>query len=255
MNKTDDHLVWSPIIRSSILFFLSIFIMIPLSKASVVITGTRIIYPSDAKEVTVQLTNQDNFPNIVQAWVDINNPDSMPETADAPFIINPTVSRISPGSGQSLRVIFTGSDLPQDRESLFYLNVLQIPPRNIAKGDQNQMLLMLRNRLKLFYRPTTISGSPDVLPEKLRFGLIRSGNGWHVTVENPTGYHASFGGATLNIGKHKWQLKADMVPPLSTVEWRSSGFAKPLPTGKPQLRAQLINDYGARVDIRHDFSH
>lgn len=219
--------------------------------ASVVITGTRVIYPGDAREKTVQMTNRDAFPNVIQAWIDVNDPASTPDTAKAPFLVNPTVSRMAPGSGQTLRIIYTGSGLPQDRESLFHLNVLQIPPRNAAKAEQNQMLLMLRNRLKLFYRPAGIPGSPEQLPEKLRFSLVQNGTGWRVKVENPTGYHASFGGATLSVGERQWTLAPTMVAPQGEAQWLAE---KPsaLPAGTPRLSALLINDYGARVELRHD---
>ncbi len=123
------------------------------ARASVVVTGTRVIYPGEAREKTVQLSNRDAFPNVVQAWVDIDAPDAPPDQADAPFLVNPAVFRMAPDSGQTLRIVYTGQGLPGDRESLFHLNVLQIPPRNSSHADRNQMLLMLRNRLKLFYRP------------------------------------------------------------------------------------------------------
>ncbi|MFR0693625.1 molecular chaperone [Enterobacterales bacterium AE_CKDN230030158-1A_HGKHYDSX7] len=222
-----------------------------LAQASVVITGTRVIYPAEAREKTVQMTNQDAFPNVIQSWIDVNDPASTPDTAKAPFLVNPAVSRMAPGSGQTLRILYTGSGLPQDRESLFHLNVLQIPPRNAAKAEQNQMLLMLRNRLKLFYRPASIAGSPEQLPEKLRFSLVQSGSGWRVKVENPTGYHASFGAATLSVGGQQWKLQPSMVAPLGEAQWPAE---KPsaLPAGPVRLSAQLINDYGARVELRHD---
>jgi fimbrial chaperone protein len=226
----------------------------PLAQASVVITGTRVIYSSDAREKTVQLTNNDVFPNVIQAWIDVNDTASTPDTAKAPFLINPAVSRMAPGSGQTLRLIYTGSGLPTDRESLFHLNVLQIPPRNAAKADQNQILLMLRNRLKLFYRPAGIAGSPDQLPEKLRFSLVANGSVWRVRVENPTGYYASFGAATLNAGDRRWDLRSKMIPPMSQVEWEAKTPSH-LPSGSATLKAQLINDYGARVELRHELRH
>ncbi|MGH8036554.1 MAG: fimbrial biogenesis chaperone [Stenotrophomonas sp.] len=222
----------------------------PSAQASVVVTGTRVIYPADAREVTVRLTNQDNFPNAVQAWIDVDDPASTPADADAPFVVNPAISRLAPGSGQRLRIMFTGAALPQDRESLFHLNVLQIPPMNASTADRNQMLLLMRNRLKLFYRPQGMAGSPEQLAERLQFVLVPSGQQWHVRVDNPTGFHASFGGATLRIGEQQWTLKAAMVAPKSSAQWVPQSPSA-LPGGEPVLQAQLINDYGARLDLRH----
>ncbi len=159
---------------------LVLLVSIAQARASVVVTGTRVIYPGEAREKTVQLSNRDAFPNVVQAWVDIDAPDVPPDQADAPFLVNPAVFRMAPDSGQTLRIVYTGQGLPGDRESLFHLNVLQIPPRNSSHAERNQMLLMLRNRLKLFYRPAGIQGRPEDLPGQLRFALVRRSAGWAV---------------------------------------------------------------------------
>lgn len=246
-----NALTLRPLRAATLALALLASVITSLAQASVVITGTRVIYPGDAREKTVQLTNNDVFPNVVQAWIDVDDPASTPDTAKAPFLVNPTVSRMAPGSGQTLRIIYTGSGLPQDRESVFHLNVLQIPPRNAAKADQNQILLMLRNRLKLFYRPAGIAGSPEQLSEKLRFSLVQNSGNWRVRVENPTGYHASFGAATLSVGARQWKLQPTMVPPMGQIEWRAEQPSA-LPAGTPRLSASLINDYGARTELRHD---
>jgi len=223
------------------------------ARASVVVTGTRVIYPGEAREKTVQLSNRDAFPNVVQAWVDIDAPDAPPDQADAPFLVNPAVFRMAPDSGQTLRIVYTGQGLPGDRESLFHLNVLQIPPRNGSHADRNQMLLMLRNRLKLFYRPAGIQGRPEDLPGQLRFALVRRSAGWAVRVDNPSGYYASFASATLSVGQRRWRLRSGMLEPRSHAEWQAE-TREALPPGRVRLHALLINDYGAHMDIRHDLS-
>lgn len=221
-----------------------------VADASVVVSGTRVIYPADAKQVTVQLTNQDAFPNAVQAWVDVDNPQSTPADADAPFVVTPAVSRMAPGAGQRIRVMFAGADMPTDRESVFHLNVLQVPPMNTAHADQNKVMVLMRNRLKMFYRPSGIAGTPAQIPEQLRFRIQQSGNNWHVQVENPTGYHASFGGATLSVAGASWKLSPAMVPPMDTAQWLPLA-ATPLPAGEAMVNAHLINDYGARIAVSH----
>ncbi len=240
--------------RAAVLIALLPVLSCPLpAQASVVITGTRVIYPGDAQVKTLQLTNEDPFPNVVQAWVDVDDSASTPDTADAPFMVSPPVSRIAAGSGQRLRMVYTGSGLAQDRESLFHLNVLQIPPRNMGTADRNQMLLMLRNRLKLLYRPTGIAGSVDRLPEQLQFRCVQAAGRWYVQVTNPTGFYASFGGASVSVAGREWPLSAPMVPPFATVEWLPVQ-PQALPPGNLSLQAQLINDFGARLDIRHDLA-
>ena len=174
----------------------------------------------------------------VQAWVDIDAPDAPPDQADAPFLVNPAVFRMAPDSGQTLRIVYTGQGLPGDRESLFHLNVLQIPPRNSSHADRNQMLLMLRNRLKLFYRPAGIQGRPEDLPGQLRFALVRRSAGWAVRVDNPSGYYASFASATLSVGQRRWRLRSGMLEPRSHAEWQAE-TREALPPGRVRLHALL----------------
>lgn len=86
-----------------------------------------------------------------------------------PFIATPPVFRIQPKAGQVVRVIYNNTKkLPQDRESVFWFNVLQVPPTNIGSDSgQNKMLVMLRSRIKLFYRPDGL-GKPDSLAKNYR---------------------------------------------------------------------------------------
>ena len=130
--------------------------------SSVLIDGTRLIYPSNKSQQSISLNNPDDKPSVMQVWVDSGDADSTPETADAPFVVTPPVFRIDPKVSQSVRIVFVGQEVakewPQDQEKVFYLNTLQIPAVDPANADQNQMLLLLRNRIKLFYRPSTLTG-------------------------------------------------------------------------------------------------
>ncbi|PSH44076.1 fimbrial chaperone protein, partial [Yersinia pseudotuberculosis] len=156
--------------------FVTLLVAMSLSfaNASVVMTGSRIIYPAAASEHSIQLTNNDNFPNAVQVWLDSGDEKSTPETGKAPFIVTPPFFRIEANSGQTLRLKYTGSGLPTDRESVFYLNFLQIPPVNKVEKD-NKMLVLLRNRIKVFYRPESIIGRVDQVSTALTFSLRKQG--------------------------------------------------------------------------------
>ncbi|QGY26852.1 fimbria/pilus periplasmic chaperone [Escherichia coli] len=54
----------------------------------------------------------------------------------------------------------------KDRESVFWFNVLELPPKPDAEKVANQSLLQLafRTRIKLFYRPEEIP-APARIPE------------------------------------------------------------------------------------------
>lgn len=46
-----------------------------IANASIVLDGTRVVYPAGKKEVTVTVSNQNNNPVLIQSWIDSGNPD------------------------------------------------------------------------------------------------------------------------------------------------------------------------------------
>ena len=87
------------------------------AKADIVISGTRIVYTQSSKDVVVNLDNHGTKPLLVQTWLDDGRDGVNPQELKLPFIITPPVSRIDPKKGQSVRITYTGTPLPQDRES------------------------------------------------------------------------------------------------------------------------------------------
>lgn len=144
------------------------------ASASVTLLGNRVIYPAEAREKTLQFTNDDGTPALMQIWLDINNPKSTPENADAPFVASPQIFRMNPHSGQMVRLSFVGQPLPRDRESLFYLNFLQVPAVRQTDSDKNKLLLVVTNRLKVFYRPAGLAGDANHVIDRL--SLRQAGN-------------------------------------------------------------------------------
>ncbi|KAG8155458.1 fimbrial biogenesis chaperone [Burkholderia catarinensis] len=215
-----------------------------LAAASVVMTNTRVIFAGNAKEQNLQFTNPDDSPSVMQVWVDAGDAESTPDTADAPFLVNPPIFRIEPKTGQTARLIFVGRDLPQDRESIFYLNSLQIPSLDAAYANQNRMLVMLRNRIKVFYRPATIEGSPETAPDKLVLRLDRHDDKTRVVLDNPTGYFVSVLGGSATCGTQVATFTADMVAPRSSARWMLNGACLPGPDAA-KITIRYVNDYGA----------
>ena len=129
------------------------------ASADIVISGTRIVYPESSKDVIV------NPITVVQnlCWFSPGRRSrrKSPEELKLPFVITPPVSRIDPKQGQSLRITYMGQSLPKDRESLFWFNVLEIPPKpkNANAENTNQLQLAFRTRIKFFFRPDGLKGS------------------------------------------------------------------------------------------------
>lgn len=129
---------------------------LPSADASMVIDGTRIIFSGDKKRSPSGPPIWGD-PSLTQVWVDDGRVQNQPEKDAAPFIVLPPIVRIEPGKGQSWRLVFNGSRLPQDRESLFWFNLLDIPPEPKNGKTDNYLQLAIRSRIKLFYRPAGVA--------------------------------------------------------------------------------------------------
>lgn len=221
--------------------------------ASVVMLNTRVIFPGDAQSQTLQFTNNDKIPYVMQMWSDINNPSSTPDNADAPFITVPAMFRIEPNVGQSVRLIFTGKNLPQDRESVFYLNSVQVPPKNTS-GGENQMMVILKNRVKIFYRPKSIIGGPDNVTRQLHFKLKQDSGRWVLNVKNESGYYATVIAASVVTGKNEVSFPAGMISPKSSVDWALNKQVSSIANAS-KVKFTVINDYGGQTKAEADLNH
>ena len=106
-------------------FLLPGVVILPmLAWGQVQISGTRVIYPSTAREVTLELTNKGTLPALVQIWMDSGDRRIRPGADRLPFLITPPITRIEALRGQSLRLAYVGQGLPSNKESVFWLNVL-----------------------------------------------------------------------------------------------------------------------------------
>ncbi|HFZ8994133.1 TPA: fimbrial assembly chaperone [Citrobacter freundii] len=142
--------------------------------SGVYIYGTRVIFPAQKKDIIVQLMNDGKRSSLVQAWIDDGNTNLPPEKIDVPFILTPPVIRVAANSGQQLKIKQLTNRLPQDRESLFYLNVLDIPPNSSESKDKNTIKFALQNRIKLFYRPQGVTKVDKKSFARLQLTQIRN---------------------------------------------------------------------------------
>jgi chaperone protein EcpD len=220
-------------------------------QANVLIGGTRVVFPAKENEVTVRLTSQNTMPVLIQAWIDRGDPQSSPDKAEAPFLISPPLFRMDAKKEQNLRIVFTQEPLPADRESLFWLNVLEVPPQAVGVAqDENLLQIALRSRLKLFYRPAALVGEPEKAPSQLTWKVVPDGQGYAVEIHNPTPYHISFSKLTLDVAGQPHTVDeagVSMIAPMSNLRLSAPGLAQ-APAGTP-INFSVINDYGGNSDF------
>jgi len=212
--------------------------------AGITINGTRVVYPADQREVSLSMVNDGKEARLIQAWIDSGDASERAETSKAPFVISPPMSRVDPGKGQTIRIMFTGaSSLAQDRETVFWLNVLEIPPKPKAGADapENYMQLAVRSRLKLFYRPKGLQGSIDEAPDQTRWHLLSKGGGYEVECTNDTPYNVSFSDVSFKgVAQQEAVNKGGMCPAKGKGTFPISGT----PDAGGKLVVTVINDFG-----------
>lgn len=222
-------------------FFISLLLIIPTwVNAGVIISGTRVIYNENEKEVTVKISNEGKVPVLIQNWIDTGNVDAKPENIQVPFVLTPPVFRIEPEKSQSLRIRFTGATaLPKDKESIYWLNVLEIPPNANTEVD-NKLQIAYRSRIKLFYRP-------DALKDKI--GAINAAEGLQFSITgnklkaiNNSPYFVSLVSITLADNEKK-PIDGEVVPPLGQHEFTlPNGVSAKLGS---KIVYRYVNDWGA----------
>jgi chaperone protein EcpD len=215
--------------------------------ASVVVGGTRVVLPAQQGEVTVRLTNDSDHPALVEAWIDTGDLNSTPDTANSPFLITPPLFRMDPHKDQSLRIIYAQGPqpLPADRESLFWLNVLEVPPKPSGSqyAGQNYLQFAIRSRLKLFYRPANLPGDAMKAPDKLVFKAAGA-PGATLEAHNPTPYYITISKLALGTGGKTIDGASGMVAPFGDLRLPLKGLTQAPVAGTP-VSFTTIDDYGA----------
>lgn len=206
---------------------------------NIIVNGTRFIYSGDEKEITIQMTNTADRPAVAQSWLDNGNPDETPDTIKTPFQITPPIARIEAKGGQVLRIkLMNKASIPTNKESLWWLNILDIPAMSITEGKDNNILqLAIRSRFKFIYRPTGL-GNPITAVNN----LILAAKGRQLTLENKSPFYITVTKISID-GKASLNSKTVMIAPFSH---EIINLKKEVNVGA-KLIINTLNDYGANV--------
>lgn len=185
-------------------FILLYILLYPFFAISGVIPEhSRIIFHGKNTVQSSVLVNTNNYPVVVQLWVDDGEFNTEPEQTTSPFVVTPVISRMDPLKINEMKLIFSGekNTLSNDRESLFWLNILEVPPVNKNPSSENEVTLSMLTQIKLIYRPEKLEIDNIDLMEKLKKLTFQAkkkeGNTIELTVSNPTEYVASLSAVSL----------------------------------------------------------
>ena len=210
-------------------FFIIFIFSVNSASAGVIIGGTRVIYNEGNKDVSISVENPDKIPYLIQSWVD-----NIDEKKQSDFTITPPLFRLNADKTNALRIFLTENKLPNDRESLFWLNIKTIPA---TEKTENSLQIAFKTQMKLIYRPSSIK---NINFEEEQKKLVWSKIGNKITVKNSTPYFMNFQSITFN-GKKVNDVS--YAAPFSSTSFEINDTAT-----HGTVKWEVINDYGSAAD-------
>ena len=208
--------------------------------AAIALDRTRVVVEGGQKSLSLSVSNENKqLPYLAQGWIE----DAQGQKITSPLTVLPPVQRIEPGAKSQVRIqtLPTVNTLPQDKETLFYFNLREIPPRT---DKPNTLQLALQTRVKLFYRPKALVTTKSDAPWQEKLTLTRNGNGYQVN--NPTPYYVTLvDGTSRPGGKSASGFKPLMIAPRGQAAL-SAGAGE---LGNSPVLT-YINDYGGRPQLQ-----
>lgn len=221
--------------------FLMLMMTSGVSIAGIQVGGTRVIFPASDREASLQVRNEGTDDIMIQSWIEAG-----PQQAerDIPFAITPSLARLSPRKQQMLRIFYQGKGLPQDRESVVWVSVQEIP--QVSELD-NTLQVAFRQRLKLFYRPNGLPGTADEAASTLKWNILKTVGKTILLATNDSAFHVSFAKIAIVAGDKEYAVEPTMVGPRDAQKM----VIKDMPAtagGGASIAWESINDYGALIE-------
>lgn len=227
------------------IFFLAMLILPAIAQASISITGTRVIYNESDRSVAVKLNNRGDSSSIIQAWIDNKMTNQAPNEGASPFLLYPAVSKVEAGGEQYLRIKKIENIANSQTESLYWLNVKDIPeaPKN---KDKNYLQLSILSKIKLFYRPATLKNKVGNMYNELSWSVRNNNGKTYLMLKNNSQFYASFTELKVREGSKLKKIALDMVAPGANSEWPiDNEVLNSIKKGNAEYG--IVNDFGAVV--------
>lgn len=206
------------------------------SLAAFTVSGTRFIYGEGKKNISFDVTNNASETYGGQVWVD-----NLSESDGVYMVPTPPFFRVSPKQKQIIRIMKTdGGTLPSDRESLFWLNIQEIPPQPNKEG--NILSVAVNTKVKLFYRPKALEADRKGAEKQIEV-IRRDGTTY---LKNPTPYY--FAVIKVEVDGKEVALSDNESQALSILAPSGEVAVSKIPTGAKHISVGAINDWGGVED-------
>lgn len=223
-------------LRNTILTALLAGVLAVPAQAAFSLNGTRYIYDEGRKNISFEVTNKSQDTYGGQVWID-----NISRGKDEVYIVpSPPFFKVNAGNKQIMRLMMVNDALPVDRESLFMLNVQEVPPKP-KNTEGNVIAIAMNTRVKVIYRPKVLAEQRRDAEKQLTL-VNRDGSLW---IKNPTPYYfavtkVKHQGKALTLTDEVAQSLSQLAP-FSEVNTR----VRTLSGG---LSVDAINDWGGVVN-------
>ncbi|EMH4138340.1 fimbria/pilus periplasmic chaperone [Serratia marcescens] len=221
-------------------------LLAPQVQAAIALDRTRVVFDGGQNSVSLNISNQNKqLPYLAQGWLE----DEQGNKIQSPLVVLPPVQRVEPGKPSQVKIqaLPAAKQLPQDRETLYYFNLREIPPKS---DKPNTLQIALQTRIKLFYRPAAVMPTQAQMATPWQEQLTLSKQGDKYQVNNPTPYYVTL----VDAGSRKGGVGLKgfeplMVPPKGNASLNVNASAL---GSNPVLT--YINDYGGRPQLTFNCS-
>lgn len=211
--------------------------------AAINLDRTRIVFSENDKASSLKVDNQSKaLPYLALSWIE----DTNEHKEDTHFMALPPIQRIEAGSASQVRIVKQAatSQLPKDRESLFYFNLREVPPKSASASDERSVMqVAMQSRIKLFWRPKAITKKSGELYE-MRMEITANAKG--LTLHNPTPYYITLAWLSKNSKTMLPGFDSLMIAPFATATTSTGDYHG------SYYSIGYIDDYGAlkKVDVQ-----
>lgn len=215
------------------------------ANAAFVLNSTRYIYDEDMSSISVDIKNEsdDNY----GGYISIEKDGIIDEKVNSNSVLvvpSPPVFKVSKNSRQKVKLKIINQDrLPSDRESLFWINVQEIPIYE-NEIENNSLSLAMNVKVKLIYRPKQLEKNRISAESHVRF-VHEDGQ---VKLVNNTPYIFAITNVSID-GVEIKKLSQDTLNSLSKfMPYSEVTIAKKIFTPPSTIAFTAIDDWGSFID-------
>lgn len=219
--------------------------------AGVLANKSRVIFDSSGDEQTLLIANTNDYPVIVQTWVDNGNGNPL---SVVPLVVTPSTFRLEPKEMHALKIInISDKTTASSSELIYWLNLYEIPPKdtNINDINKSRVDLTMNTQHKIFIRPPHLDSFPSDIEKYITFTLIEKNKDNFLLVKNTSSYHISFTGmnvASKNDSKNSVSVEQEMDMTLKPNSERLYSLQKKFPINSNVVTFSYINDAGSVIN-------